>query len=176
MKRLSGNYSWRLVGLALLLALLTQPALAQGRLPPLGTLDPRLAEGDDRNSDPNLPEVGHGILYYPEIISDTRDTARWRIYISSAEQDPPSSVIVMIYDDSPDLYKSAVVDVMVELGYFDDAKNFMLENRTIVKDIPIEKGYNRVPVYIHNDKGEVVRTRLLAVRPKTPIEPFSSTD
>ncbi len=163
--------------LAVVLCLSTMIPLTAWSVPPAGVdHDPQKAEGDDRNSDPSKPEVGNGILYYPRIHSDTRDQGRWRIFIESFYQDPPSTIIVYIYNDSPQVKWETEVDLLVEIGWFDYAVNYMRESHRIVKDIPILPGMNKVPVQVHNDKGQVVRARLLAVRSDQPIEPFSATE
>jgi len=142
---------------------------------PAAPADPNTPLGDDRNSDPNKQVGVDGIPYYPRVYNDTSDVMRWATYIASAEQDPPNAMILHIQDDSPELNRSKVVDVQVEVGYFDDVKNFILKDMRVVKNIPIEKGFNRIVVYIHNEKADPARIRLLAVRPKTAITPFSVT-
>ena len=145
---------------------------------PLGARsDPTKIKRDDveYSQDPSQQGINHGVLYYPLVESDTRDENRWKIFVASFIQDPPSSVIVNVYNDSPALSKTLHADVMVEVGYFDEGNNFMLELKKTVKNIPMKSGFNRVPVYIHNDKGEVIRIRLLAVRPKGPILQISVT-
>ncbi len=132
--------------------------------------------GDDRNSDPNMPSVGRGVTYFPRIYSDSRDGGMWKIIIHSAELDSPSAVIIYVLNDSPQLTTAMTIDVLVEVGEFDDTQNMILENRVITKDIVIEQGMNRIVAFIHNNKGDVVRVRLLSVRNETVIEPFSVTE
>jgi len=168
--------NWRFLILSTFLLFNTTTALAISEDDgPAAPKDPNTPLGDDRNADPNKQVGADGIPYYPRVYNDTRDVMRWATYIASAEQDPPNAIILHIQDDSPELNRSKVVDVQVEVGYFDDVKNFILKDMRVVTNISIEKGFNRIVVYIHNEKADPARIRLLAVRPKTAITPFSVT-
>lgn len=123
-------------------------------------------EGDD---------VTH-LLYYPTAYNDTRDIKQWKIYVSHWEQDPPSFLTAYITDDSPYAYSKASIDLRVTIGQYDRAQNMIPANRVVVRNIPIGKGVNRIPINIHNYKGDIVSVHLVGVNQKIAIHPISVTD
>ena len=123
-------------------------------------------EGDDVTNVPN----------YPTSYNDTRDIKQWKIYVSHWEQDPPSFLTVYITDDSPYAYSKASIDLRVTIGQYDRAKNVIPASRVVVNNIPLEKGVNRIPINIHNYKGDIVSVHLVGVNQKIPIHPIDFTD
>ena len=123
-------------------------------------------EGDDVTHVPN----------YPTSYNDTRDIKQWKIFVSHWEQDPPSFLTVFMMDDSPYAYSKATIDLRVTIGQYDRAKNLVQTNQTVVNDIPVDKGITRVPINIHNYKGDIVYVHLIGVHQKIPIHPIDFTD
>ena len=123
-------------------------------------------EGDDVTHRPN----------YPTSYNDTRDIRQWKIYVSHWEQDPPSFLTVFMMDDSPYAYSKATIDLKVTIGQYDRNKNLVPANRTLVKDIVIQKGITRIPINIHNYKGDIVSVHLVGVNQKIPIHPIDFTE
>ena len=115
------------------------------------------------------------IPYYPTAYNDTRDTAPWKLYISHWEQDPPSFVTVFIMDDSPNLNTKVEVDVQISIAQLDRLGHRVYSNRKLVTDIPLVKGMNRIPMNIHNYKGDIVSAQIIGSRPKTSILPIEGT-
>jgi hypothetical protein len=123
-------------------------------------------EGDDVTHRPN----------YPTAYNDTRDIRQWKIFISHWEQDPPSFLTVYMMDDSPYAYSKATIDLRVTIGQYDRNKNLVPASRRLVKDIPVNKGITRIPINIHNYKGDIVSVHLVGVNQKIPIHPIDFTD
>jgi hypothetical protein len=57
-------------------------------------------------------------------------------------------------DDNPNLTIKRVVDIQISIAQLDRLGNAVYSNRNIVTDIPLEKGLNRIPMNIHNYKGD----------------------
>lgn len=123
-------------------------------------------EGDDVTNVPN----------YPTSYNDTRDIKQWKVYVSHWEQDPPSFLTVYITDDSPYAYSKASIDLRVTIGQYDRAKNMVPASMVVVREISIGKGVNRIPINIHNYKGDIVSVKLIGVNQKIPIHPIDFTD
>ena len=115
------------------------------------------------------PRYDPRYIYWPRSFNDTRDMVRWRTYVYGWEQDPPNGLVFYFYDDSTHLVSEALLDIKIEIGLLDEAKNFMVQTRRTVEGIPILNGWNRVPVNIHNYKGMIVRAYMTNVRNKTSI-------
>ncbi len=125
-----------------------------------------------------MPEAGETIpwkfdqraIQYPRLLPDSRDTFFWGVYIESAEYDPPGAIIVYIKDDTPLLTRSKVVDLLVRIGRWDAANNFIEYRRRFLRNIPLEQGrLTRVPINIQVYKGEILLSKLLDVRMDSPI-------
>ncbi len=84
-------------------------------------------------------------------------------------------MIVYINDDSIYHYKKAEIDLRIRIGHYDRAKNLVEANETMMENIPIQRGVNRIPMAIHNYKGDVVHVHLLGVRQKLPISAIDVT-
>lgn len=112
------------------------------------------------------------VPYFPSIYNDTRNQVPGLVYVTHWEQDPPSFVTVYILNDTPKLTSVHEIDVQISIAHLDRAKNNVYANRKIVRGITLEKGINRIPMNIHNYKGDVVEVRLLAQRMKFPILPI----
>ncbi len=116
------------------------------------------------------------VPYFPTMYNSTQDIREWKVYVSHAEQDPPSFVIAYINGDSPHPYTRAEIDLRVTVGHVDRADNMVPANQTIIRDIPIKNGINRIPMQIHNYKGDIVHVHLLDVRQKIPIKAIDVVD
>lgn len=124
------------------------------------------------------PEAGEDVpwefdqraTYFPRSYASTYDMRMWAVYIHSAEIDPPTSVTVYIYDDTPVLSQEKIADLQVLVGRWDGARNFIPYRSRIIRDIELTQGgLTRVPVNIHNYRAEIVITKLLRVQPKSNI-------
>ncbi len=129
--------------------------------------DPLLTGGFNNFDDPNHPEIAKTVPYFQ---NDTRDVDFGRVYISSWRFDPPNAFVVRVYDDRPTLAQQSWVDVMVQVGVYDDARNLIVRDRRIVRDVPISPGETVIPVYIHNEIGDIIHARVLGVRNKANIK------
>lgn len=116
------------------------------------------------------------VPYYPTSHNDTRDFRQWKIYVSHWEQDPPSWITVYIQDDSPYQYTKGTIDLKVTIGHYDRAKNMVPANQVIRREIPVTNGLNRIPINIHNYKGDIVWVNLIGVNQKIPIHPIDVAD
>ena len=123
-------------------------------------------EGDDVTHRPN----------YPTSYNDTRDIRQWKIFVSHWEQDPPSFLTVFMMDDSPYAYSKATIDLKITIGQYDRNKNLVAASQRVVKDISVNKGITRIPINIHNYKGDIVSVHLVGVNQKIPIHPIDITD
>lgn len=123
-------------------------------------------EGDDVTRFPYVP------TYY----NDTRDVGAWRPYISHWEQDPPSFLTLWLYDDRPFNYVKAEIDLKVIIGHYDRDMNLVPASQVVLNSVPIENGINRIPINIHNYKGDIVWVRLIGVRQKMPITAIEPMD
>lgn len=115
------------------------------------------------------------IPYYPTAYNDTRDAGTWKVYISHWEQDPPSFVTLFVVDDNPNLTIKREIDIQISIAQLDRLGNPVYANRKTVTDIPLEKGTNRIPMNIHNYKGDIVRAQIVGDRPRTTIRPIEGT-
>lgn len=109
---------------------------------------------------------------YPTSYNDTRDIRGWKIYVSHWEQDPPSFINVYIRDDSPYHYSKASIEIKVSIGHYDRAHNVVIANEVIRREIAISNGLNRIPVNIHNYKGDIVQVKLIGVQQAIPYHPI----
>ncbi len=116
------------------------------------------------------------VPYFPTLHNSTQDVRQWKIYVSHWEQDPPSFVTVYINDDSVYQYSKAEIDLRIRIGHHDRASNLVPANESVVQNIPIQKGVNRIPMAIHNYKGDIVQVHLLDVRQKIPIKAIDIVD
>lgn len=112
------------------------------------------------------------VPYFPTAYNDTRDQVPGLVYVTHWEQDPPSFVTVYLLNDSAQLTSKHEIDFEISIGHYDRAKNIVVANRKVVTGIVLEKGINRVPVNIHNYKGDIVQVRLQDQRFKYPILPI----
>lgn len=115
------------------------------------------------------------IPYYPTAYNSTVDNAPGKVFISHWEQDSPGFVTLYIMDDSPNLTTRREVDIQISSGQLDRLGNTVYSNRRLVTNISLEKGMNRIPMNIHNYKGDIVSAKLLGNRPKTTILPIEGT-
>jgi hypothetical protein len=116
------------------------------------------------------------VPYFPTQYNSTQDVRQWKIYVSHWEQDPPSFVVVYINDDSTYQYSKAEIDLRIRIGHHDRAGNLVKANESFIQSISIQKGVNRIPLAIHNYKGDVVHVHLLDVRQKLPIKAIDVLD
>lgn len=127
----------------------------------------------------NLYIEGDNVTFLPQgttSYNDTRDTRQWKVYISHWEQDPPSHITVWVQDETPYPHTKAAVDLRVTIGHYDRAKNLIPANQVIRRDIPIDKGINRIPINIHNYAGDVVWVHLIGFNQKLPIRGIDIID
>lgn len=116
------------------------------------------------------------VPYFPITYNDTREFIPGKIYVTHWEQDPPSFLTVYINNDTPKLTSVHEIDVQISIAQHDWAKNNIYANRKIIRGITLGKGINRVPVNIHNYKGDIVEVRLLGQRMIFPILPIEVAD
>lgn len=109
---------------------------------------------------------------YPTSYNDTRDQLPGKVYISHWEQDPPSFITVYFYRDTDKLTSKHEIDFEVSIGHYDRAKNLVVANRKLVTGIVLEDRITRVPVNIHNYKGDIVSVKMKGERYKFPILPI----
>ncbi len=107
--------------------------------------------------------------YYPTSYNDTSNQGHWKVYISHWEQDPPSFVTVYIRDGSSNLNAKSEVDLQINIGALDRLGNAIYANRKRINGIPIVPGINRIPLNIHNYKGDIVHIFMVDLRPKSAI-------
>lgn len=150
---------------SMLLALSLQAETVDGEAPQY--YEDNYIPGPFDNLDPQYDQRN---VYWPRSFNDTRDIGQYKLFIYGWEEDPPSSLVLYLYNDSPNLVTEEYVDIRMEVGLFDDARNFMVQNRRILKDVSYGTGWTRVVFNVHNYKGMIVRARLLGVRKKTPIK------
>ncbi len=112
------------------------------------------------------------IPYYPTQYADTVDVMPGGIYISKWEQDPPSFVIVYINNDTARLITKIDIDFTISIGQADPLRNYISANRKFITGVPLEPGINRIPVPIHNYKGDIVSVKLAEQRPTFTILPI----
>ncbi len=119
------------------------------------------------------PEAGETIpwkydqraIQWPRILADSKDTFFWGVYIESAEYDPPSFIIVYVKDDTPLLTRQKKIDLLVKIGRWDAAHNFIEYRRRVIRDIPLEQNrLTRIPVNVQVYKGEIMISKLLDVK------------
>lgn len=123
----------------------------------------------------NLYMDGDNVTFvpnYPTSYNDTRDIRGWKIFVSHWEQDPPSFINVYIRDDSPYHYSKASIDLKVSIGHYDRAHNLVVASEVSRQGIPITNGLNRIPVNIHNYKGDIVQVKLTGVQQTIPYQPI----
>ena len=131
--------------------------------------DPIDEQGWDVFEDPFSPLVARETPYYQ---NDSRDVRTGDVFIKAWEYDPPNALKVRIFDQRTLLMKGSKIDVKVEAGYYDGAKNLMVETRRIVRDIPIQPGENYITLYFPVERTHVVHARVIKVRNEGAIKLF----
>lgn len=112
---------------------------------------------------------------YPTSYNSTNDSRSWKVYISHWEQDPPSFVTLFVMDDTPNLYRKNEIDLEISINHFDHNKNMVEASKKQFVGIELVKGINRIPLNIHNYKGDVVSVKMRGQRPKQSIGAFEVT-
>lgn len=110
------------------------------------------------------------VPYFPTAYNDTRDVRQWKLYISHWEQDPPSFLTLYLYDDSPHNDTRSEADLLITINQYDEVRNLVEASRRVLQGVTVNKGITRVPVNIHNYKGDIVQIKILAVRQKFAIK------
>lgn len=121
----------------------------------------------------NLYTDGDNVTFvpsYPTAHNDTNYVREWKIYVSHWEQDPPNFINVFMMDDSPYFPKTSEIDLRVAIGHADRNRNLIAGDMVVVRNIQIQSGINRVPIPIHNYKGDIVSVNLIGVRQKLPYQ------
>jgi hypothetical protein len=124
--------------------------------------------GEDSTAGYNITYVP----YYPTQYAGTVDISPGGTYISHWEQDPPSFVIVYINNDTARLITKIDLDFTISIGQADRLGNYVTANRKLITGVSLDKGINRIPVAIHNYKGDIVSVKLAAQRPTFAILPI----
>lgn len=110
--------------------------------------------------------------YYPTQYAGTVDINPGGTYISHWEQEPPSFVIVYINNDTARLITKIDLDFTISIGQADRLGNYVNANRKLITGVSLVQGINRIPVPIHNYKGDIVSVKLAAQRPTFAILPI----
>jgi hypothetical protein len=102
----------------------------------------------------------------PSIHNSTIEKREWTVHISHWDVEPPSSIVVHVIDDTPYQTSGSLIDIQVRIGQADRSGNFVIANTVVRTDIPIQSGYTRVPINIHNYAGDIFSAFIIGVRPK----------
>ena len=106
---------------------------------------------------------------YPTYYNDTRDTGRWKPYISHWEYEPPGFIVLYLNNDLPLPSSETSIDLKITVGSYDRAGNLVVASQVDRNKIRISSGINRIPVNIHVYKGDIVRVQLMDIAQKVPI-------
>lgn len=112
------------------------------------------------------------VPYYPTAHAGTQDVAPGGTYISHWEAEPPSFVIVYINNDTARLINRLEIDFNISIGQADRLNNYVPANRKFITNVSLLPGINRVPVPIHNFKGDIISVKLAEQRPSFTILPI----
>ena len=129
------------------------------KVPP-GAVNPGLAQDEPRYMTPQSMGVWPGRLYWPRGFNDTVHQGQWKIYIKSWEMDPPNTIWLYIYNDSPNLQRFMRADIRVNAGWLGDGGAFWPESSVYLQDYEFPQGITRVPVNLHHVKGQIIHASL----------------
>ena len=104
--------------------------------------------------------------------NDTTEKKPWTVHISHWEVFPPSSVTIYVLDDTPYQTSGSLIDIQVRIGHADRMGNFVIANTVVRTDIPIQSGWNKIPVNVHNYSGDIFSAFIMAVRPRMAYHPI----
>jgi hypothetical protein len=101
--------------------------------------------------------------YFPTKHADTSQFRAWKIFVAGWEQDPPNSLILYLRNDTTQPDYKLDVDLEVTIGHASRQGHFVQSAFREVKEIPVDPGLNRIPLYIQNFKGDLVKVDLVGV-------------
>ncbi len=110
--------------------------------------------------------------YYPTQHAGTVDINPGGTYISHWEQDPPSFITVFIINDTVRLLTKIDIDFIVTINHADRMGNPIQASRRLVTNASLVPGTNRIPVPIHNYKGDIVSVKMAGQNPTFAITPI----
>lgn len=141
------------------------------KVPP-GAINPGYAEDEPRDPTAEDPGVFPGRLYWPRGHNDTSNQGQWKIYIKSWESDPPNTVWFYVLNDSANLQKFIVADLVVSTGWHGKTGGYWRENATTMYGLEFKPGMTKIPVNIHHVKGQIINGHLNNAKEKTNIKLF----
>lgn len=140
------------------------------KVPP-GAINPAFAEEEPQDPSPEDPGVYPGRLYYPRGYNATNSQGQWKIYIKAWDSDPPNTVWIYVYNDSPHLQRFIGGDLIVTTGW-NGSSGYWPENRREITGLEFKQGMTKVPVNIHHVKGQVIHAILKNAKERTSIKLF----
>jgi hypothetical protein len=140
---------------------------------PDGAINPAFAPEEPDVSYPGAPGIWPGLNHWPRGHNDTTFQGHWKIYIKSWDSDPPNTVWMYIYNDSPNLQQHIKADLQVNTGWQGENGGFWPEHSTRLQGLEFKQGMTKIPVNIHHIKGQIIRASLTNAHEVTNIKLFN---